>query len=238
MLSRRSALGPHANSHSRPSGRSGRDRPARSAPCALADLIEACDASIPIEICAALAELVHQLHRLDMFAIRDRIVPGVPVFSHCYDFPIPNGPHPICAGPWLKPSLDFCNWSVADGTNIVRGALVAFRTMLKSLEADPKNNFHFVDTQGTLSRSDWANELHPNPDGFNAIAQKFAAALDANLRSTFDANFTVSLEVSKEEAQAIGANLSRATPKPKIKAEKSESKSGRKSARNLRKAGP
>ena len=31
----------------------------------LAGLIEACDESIPLEVCAALAELVHQLHRLD-----------------------------------------------------------------------------------------------------------------------------------------------------------------------------
>src|ERR1700727_2139022 len=30
----------------------------------LAGLIEACDESIPLEVCAALAELVHQLHRL------------------------------------------------------------------------------------------------------------------------------------------------------------------------------
>ena len=31
----------------------------------LVDRIEACDETIPIEVCAALAELVHQLHRLD-----------------------------------------------------------------------------------------------------------------------------------------------------------------------------
>jgi transposase len=31
----------------------------------LAGLIEACDECIPLEVCAALAELVHQLHRLD-----------------------------------------------------------------------------------------------------------------------------------------------------------------------------
>jgi transposase len=31
----------------------------------LAGLIEACDERIPLEVCAALAELVHQLHRLD-----------------------------------------------------------------------------------------------------------------------------------------------------------------------------
>ena len=31
----------------------------------LAELIEACDETIPFEVCEALAELVHQLHRLD-----------------------------------------------------------------------------------------------------------------------------------------------------------------------------
>ncbi len=71
---------------------------------------------------------------LSLFALRDRVVPGVPVFGHCYDFPIPNGVHPICAGPWLKPSLDFCNWSVSSGTQIVREALLQFRAMLKELE--------------------------------------------------------------------------------------------------------
>lgn len=132
---------------------------------------------------------------LDLFSIRDRIVPKVPIFGHCYDFPIPNGAHPICAGPWLKPSLDYCNWSVAKGTTIVHQALAAFRTMLKRLEADPKNIFHLVETQGTLKLADWANELHPYPDGFKAIAQKFADALDAKLRPTFGAEFHVSLDI-------------------------------------------
>ena len=113
----------------------------------------------------------------DLFALRDRIVPGVPVFGHCYDFPIPNGAHPICAGPWLKPSLDFCNWTVADGTRIVHEALVAFRGMLKALADDPANNFKLVETQGTLTAAEWANELHPIPSGFMKIAAKFAVAL-------------------------------------------------------------
>lgn len=122
---------------------------------------------------------------LDLFAVRDRIAPGVPIFGHGYDFPIPNGRHPLCAGPWLKPSLDYCNWSVSDGTTIVRKALERFRLMLKKLEAEKTNNFHVIETQGTLHLADWANELHPEPDGFKAIAKKFAVALDAKLRSTF-----------------------------------------------------
>jgi hypothetical protein len=121
---------------------------------------------------------------LDLFALRDRIVPGVPIFGHCYDFPIPNGAHPPCAGPWLKPSLDFCNWTVAQGTTIAHDALAAFRDLLKCLESDPNNKFHVVETQGTLSPGDWANELHPGPAGFRKVAEKFAAALSARFPTT------------------------------------------------------
>ncbi|MCF4129310.1 SGNH/GDSL hydrolase family protein [Methylobacterium sp. SyP6R] len=119
---------------------------------------------------------------LALFAMRDRVAPGVPILAHCYDFPIPNGAHPPCAGPWLKPSLDFCNWSTAAGTTIVREALVAFKAMLARLAANPANRFHLIDTQGTLSAAEWANELHPGPAGFARIAQIVAAALDGLVR--------------------------------------------------------
>jgi hypothetical protein len=32
---------------------------------------------------------------LDLFALRDRVAPDVPIFGHCYDFPVPNGAHPL-----------------------------------------------------------------------------------------------------------------------------------------------
>jgi hypothetical protein len=47
---------------------------------------------------------------LDLFAFRDRYAAKAPIYGHCYDFPIPNGRHPDCIGPWLKPSLDFNGW--------------------------------------------------------------------------------------------------------------------------------
>src|ERR1700722_9223857 len=103
---------------------------------------------------------------LDLFEFRRRYAPGVPVFAHSYDFPVPNGVHPDCAGPWLKPSLDFCGWDVTQGTAIVRQALISFKNMLAQLASDPANNFTLIDTQGQLVPSDWANELHPFPDGF------------------------------------------------------------------------
>jgi len=51
--------------------------------------------------------------------------------------------------------------------------------MQKRLEADAANNFHLVNTQGILTRAEWANELHPVPEGFQKVAQKFADALAA-----------------------------------------------------------
>lgn len=119
---------------------------------------------------------------LDLFALRDRVASGVPIFGHCYDFPIPNGAHPPCTGPWLKPSLDFCNWSVAQGREIIRSALMAFREMLLLLQADPHNNFHMVETQNVLNPQEWANELHPVPAGFEKMAQKFSDAIERTLR--------------------------------------------------------
>ncbi len=127
---------------------------------------------------------------LEFFALRDRVAPGVPIFGHCYDFPIPNGAHPPCIGPWLKPSLDFCNWPAAQGRTIVRDALAAFRAMLVRLAGEPCNNFQMVDTQGVLTASEWANELHPVPPGFRKMAQKFASALGQKFQTRMSGSET------------------------------------------------
>jgi hypothetical protein len=113
---------------------------------------------------------------LDLFAFRDAHAPGVPVIGHCYDFPIPNGNHPACVGPWLKPSLEFTR-NEPSGTAILHRALLDFRQMLTNLAADPANNFILINTQGTLAPGDWANELHPFPGGFHKFASEFVEAL-------------------------------------------------------------
>jgi hypothetical protein len=114
---------------------------------------------------------------LDLFALRDKYAPGVPIFGHCYDFAIPNGSHPACAGPWLLPSLTFGGWTADQGGAIVQQALIAFAATLRALAAAPANNFILVETQGTLASTDWANELHPYPAGFKKLAARFVGAL-------------------------------------------------------------
>jgi len=115
----------------------------------------------------------------DLFVFRDRFAPLVPIIAHCYDFPIPNGTHPSCIGPWLKPSLDYCGYTdLAQGTAILHDALDQFRSMLIRLQSEvPSNNFIVADAQGLLVPADWANELHPYPNGFTTIAQRFIDTL-------------------------------------------------------------
>jgi hypothetical protein len=115
----------------------------------------------------------------DLIEFRDRYAQGVPIFAHCYDFPLPTGVHPACVGPWLKPSLVFAGWNPADGELICRQALTDFKEMLARLASDAANLFFLVDTQGTLTRTDWANELHPFPAGFAKLAEKFVTSLTA-----------------------------------------------------------
>jgi hypothetical protein len=119
---------------------------------------------------------------MDLFALRDAIAPGKPVIGHCYDYAIPNGLAPICAGPWLQPSIEFSGYDLAQGLAIVSSMIDGFAAMLQGLAAAPQNNFILVDTRKTLARvsgaqNGWANELHPYPAGFILLAQKWLAAL-------------------------------------------------------------
>jgi hypothetical protein len=123
----------------------------------------------------------------DLIVARNSVDPNIPIFVHAYDFARPTGIS-VCGGvvgPWLFPSLLSRGWmkttkskDVRRGAVIVKAILTEFKKQMVGLSSDTKNNVIFVGTQGTLrSANDWANELHPTPDGFRRIAQKFAKAL-------------------------------------------------------------
>jgi hypothetical protein len=120
---------------------------------------------------------------MDLFALRDEVAPGVPIFAHCYDYAIPNGVHPgIFGGPWLQPPLQFSGYDYNEGLAIVKDAIDDFYKLLDKLAKVSKNNFVLVNTRGTLTRDSthplgWANELHPYTVGFAALAQKFLSSL-------------------------------------------------------------
>jgi hypothetical protein len=144
--------------------------------CIFLDYVRAGGSGLNASRFQGVLDMVEASYR-DLFAFRDKYASGVPIFSHCYDFPTPNGVHPVCAGPWLQPSLSYSGWNVTQGTAIVHEALAAFRAILRGLSSDPANGFVLVDTQGVLTTDDWANELHPYPGGFKKLAAVFVDAL-------------------------------------------------------------
>jgi hypothetical protein len=124
----------------------------------------------------------------DLAALRNKAGnPGVPIITHAYDFANPDGRGACTLGPWLLPSFQSRGWmrdpyNPADlpvGQQIVRKILERFDILMQTLEKDPYLNLLYVRTQGTLSpgTAQWDNELHPNPNGFAAIAAKFTQAI-------------------------------------------------------------
>jgi hypothetical protein len=123
---------------------------------------------------------------LDLLAFRDNYAADVPIFGHCYDFPIPDG-RAVCPGvigPWLRPSFEHCGWYNTDAnTKAMQNALEEFQLTLQPIADNQKNKFRLVPTQNVLQKSDWANELHPHPDGFKRLAQKFLKELQSYFKN-------------------------------------------------------
>lgn len=108
------------------------------------------------------------------------------VLVHNYDYPIPNGKFLIAFlhkfGPWLKDPMDNCGVRDADNpeTGLRRQICVdlidKFTQELKILAKEYENNkyvnLELIDSAGTLSNDQWANELHPTVKGFEKIVTK------------------------------------------------------------------
>jgi len=113
----------------------------------------------------------------------------LPILIHGYDYPVPDGrgflggwgPLP---GPWLQPGFREKNFADLDETKaLMRLAIDQFNAMLTELVTAPAlAHVKYVDLRGTLKTDDtykdwWANELHPTEQGFKAVTDRFAQAL-------------------------------------------------------------
>lgn len=116
----------------------------------------------------------------DLIQIRDQNSPSTAIFLNAYDHAIPDG-RGICGfGPWLQPSLKARGVPEPMRRAVIKELLTQFASLLATL-ADKTRKIFAVPTQGTLAGHDkwWHNELHPNADGFRAVANKFRDALKA-----------------------------------------------------------
>jgi hypothetical protein len=115
----------------------------------------------------------------------------MPIFTHGYDYPWPDGRGVISflgwkVGPWFDNTFNHKNYPNNNAADLkVRHDIVvkfidSLNAMLKGLAAPP--DVLHVDLIGTLQiKNNWANELHPTNAGFRALADKIDAALQANI---------------------------------------------------------
>jgi hypothetical protein len=111
--------------------------------------------------------------------IRDRIAPQCVIVTQSYDFPpaCRMGDRFLTFGPWLKPGLIHRGWTdPVDQAAIVKSVLEAFEQAMAAFAAS-RDRFVHVNTQGTCTAADWANELHLNEGGCLKVAEKLNLAL-------------------------------------------------------------
>jgi hypothetical protein len=94
-----------------------------------------------------------------------------PVVVHNYDYAIPTGKGFFLSGNWLKAPMDLALVPGALRAPLIRELIDRLETLLAGLH-DPAAQVHFVDSSGTLAAGEWANELHPTPDGFDRLVRE------------------------------------------------------------------
>jgi hypothetical protein len=114
---------------------------------------------------------------LDLAMLRDEFEPKARIFTHAYDFAPVTGKGFLWIDAWMKPNMELKGIKLQEvQQEIIDFMLRKFKDMQIEL-AGSHPPWTFVDTQGTLAKEEWANELHPTHVGFQRIARKFEEAL-------------------------------------------------------------
>lgn len=103
--------------------------------------------------------------------IQRRTPSNCSIFLHNYDYPYPDG-RGVGRTAWLKPALLASKVPVALHRQVIELWIDEFTLVLKQSQMLYPTRIYLVDSRKTLSRKDWANELHPTADGFKKLASK------------------------------------------------------------------
>ena len=100
-----------------------------------------------------------------------REIPKVVIVTHNYDYAVPSGKGFIGMGNWLKKPMQLAKVKADLQAPLINDLIDRFGDRLRKL-AKANAGVNFVKSSGTLTKDDWANELHPTPSGFNKIAKR------------------------------------------------------------------
>lgn len=139
--------------------------------------VQALDARLD-EIVAAYARLV---------SARDELRPGCRIVTHTYDYAVPDGRPAravlglVTIGPWIRPYLDAAGLTDPAGQQALSNAMLDRYAERMLALAQSVDDFHVVDTRGTLpaDRVHWNDEIHPTGTGFRELAEKWREVLRA-----------------------------------------------------------
>ena len=116
----------------------------------------------------------------EIMAERDTYCPDAWIVTHEYDRVVPSqsGQGVLWLGPWMSPGFHDRGWDdPTERCQIANGILAAYSSNLQSMAKSSRHWIH-VPTQGTCAQvfggdgsNGWANEMHLNAAGFNALAQ-------------------------------------------------------------------
>lgn len=113
------------------------------------------------------------------------VQPAVPIVLQDYDYAIPTGigfggikGGVFGLGDWLQQPMIERAVPLALQNDLVRRLMDDFIQVLTALASPVQNHdVHLVRTAGTLAETDWANEMHPTPEGFQKLAECFRPLL-------------------------------------------------------------
>lgn len=89
------------------------------------------------------------------------------------------------AGPWVKPTLDKKGVPTEQQAQVINFIMDLFNSMLVEL-SEQYDIFHYVDLRvETLTKTDWANEIHPNTKGFKKLSVHYTKILKELVPSAF-----------------------------------------------------
>ncbi len=98
--------------------------------------------------------------------------PEALVFLHNYDYAVPTGIGILGFGHWLKEPMDAVGVPISVQPLAVDYLINVFNDALAQVQKDYPDHVLIVDSRGTLTAAEWANELHPTPAGFNKLAKQ------------------------------------------------------------------